>query len=157
MKAYEGRSVFLASFTLLSLVAFSNSILFFLLLSVNIILNIKKTPSQPCLMKFEARPAHFIKHCKTLSSTRVFMRNQMQQLAWLQLLLGLLHRSTWLDFSRAANSRGALSLVPWRDLREIMSLVLSAATWRRERNCWVGKAISTKAGKRISSSSACPV
>lgn len=139
MKAYEGTSVFSASFTLLSLVAFSNSILFFLFLSVHIILNIKKTPSQPCLMQFEVRPAHFIKHYKTLSGTRVFMCNQMQQLAWLQLLLGLLHRSTWLDFSSAANSRGAFSLAVWRGLGEIMYLVLSATTCRRERNCWVGK------------------
>lgn len=106
---------------------------------VHIILNIKKTPSQPCLMWFEARPAHFIKHCKTLSVMRVFMCNQMQQLAWLQLLLGLLHRSTWLDFSSAANSRGAFSLATWRGLGEIMYLVLSAASLRRERNCWVGK------------------
>lgn len=91
-------------------------------------------------MQFEARPAHFIKHCKTLSGTRVFMCNQMQQLAWLQLLLGLLHRSTWLDFSSAANSGGAFSLATWRGLGEIMDLILSAATWRRERNhCWVGK------------------
>lgn len=144
MKAYQGISVFSACFTLLSLVSFSNSILFFLFLSFHITLNIKKKqktnqPNQPCLMQFEARPAHFIKHCKTLSSTRVFMCNQMQQLAWLQLLLGLLHRSTWLDFSSAANSGGAFSLTTWTGLGEIMYLVLSATTWRG-RNCWwVGK------------------
>lgn len=110
MKAYQGMRVFSACFTLLSLVVFFkfHPILPLSLLSHNS--NIKKTPSQLCLMQFEARPAHFIKHCKTLSSTRVFMCNQMQQLAWLQLLLGLLHRSTWLDFSSAANSGGAFSL-----------------------------------------------
>lgn len=84
-------------------------------------------------MQFEARQAHFIKDCKTLSGTRVFMCNQMQQLAWLQLLLGLLRTSTWLNFSSIANSGGAFSLTTWTGLREIVCLILSAGTWRRER------------------------
>lgn len=70
------------------MVVFSNSSLLSLPLSIQFILNIKekkkgqqKTPNQPCLMQFEARQAHFIKDCKTLSGTRVFMCNQMQQLA----------------------------------------------------------------------------
>lgn len=76
-------------FTLFYMVVFSNSSLLSLPLSSQLILNIKekkkgnkKPPTnQPCLMQFEARQAHFIKDRKTLSGTRVFMCNQMQQLA----------------------------------------------------------------------------
>lgn len=78
--------------------AFSHSTLFSLPLSFHIALNIikqetkqqheqnpnrtkRKKRKKSCLMQFEARQAHFIKDCKTLSGTRVFMCNQMQQLA----------------------------------------------------------------------------
>lgn len=86
-------------YILFSLVAFSHSTLFSLPLSFHIALNIikqktkqqheqnpnrtkkEKRKKKSCLMQFEARQAHFIKDCKTLSGTRVFMCNQMQQLA----------------------------------------------------------------------------
>lgn len=97
-------------------------------------------------MQFEARQAHFIKDCKTLSGTRVFMCNQMQQLTWLQLLLGLLHTSTWLEFSSAANSGGAFRLMMFTGGGKscASSLVLPPGEGRDGTGEWVSKVLPSK-------------